>query len=47
MCVAISSMANHTLRLRTTETVAPPFFRGVNTPAIKNKRPAWKCYDVV
>jgi hypothetical protein len=43
MRVASSSMTNHTLRLRNRDSRAP-FFRGVNTPAIKNKRSPWKCY---
>jgi hypothetical protein len=37
MRVAASSMTNHTLRLRNRDGGAP-FFHGVNTPAIKNKR---------
>jgi hypothetical protein len=43
MRVATSSMTNHTLRLRNRDGRAH-LFRGVNTPAIKNKRPPWKCY---
>jgi hypothetical protein len=46
MRVASSSLTNHTLRLRNRDGRAP-LSRGVNTPAIKNKRSPWKCYDVV